>query len=136
MIQRNIAYAQDSGVHVEISVPMVVRDDLGTGVEDYFGIWDLVRKNTPIHLLKVFPANRFDGQSTPDEALFSMRKLLLSKMQFIYIENVFTDEGQNTRETHCPSCNKLLIRRVALQPEIFIDNRCPECNKVYVSNPA
>jgi pyruvate formate lyase activating enzyme len=124
VINRNIRYAVDT-VHTEISIPV----SWGLGFWDYIGIIDLLEDwdKTPIHLLKVFPSNRCDSPSTKDDILLSMRTSLQKVFPFVYIENLFTEDGNKSRQTHCPDCQKLLVSRDSLVATTHFDSPCPKC---------
>jgi len=49
-------------------------------------------------------------------------------MDYVYIGNVTSKEGQNT---YCPSCKRLLIERsgYTIVKNRLRDGRCPDCQK-------
>jgi pyruvate formate lyase activating enzyme len=69
---------------------------------------------------------------TSPETLDQARQIALEEgMDFVYIGNIASKEGQNT---YCPKCKKMLIERsgyTILQNRI-IDGCCPDCKrKIY-----
>ncbi|MEJ2627323.1 MAG: AmmeMemoRadiSam system radical SAM enzyme [bacterium] len=65
----------------------------------------------PVHFSRFYPKYKLKNlPPTPVETLVEARKTALdSGIKFAYVGNIPGHEGENT---YCPSCNKILIRRV------------------------
>jgi len=106
----NIKYALKIVKNVEISIPVY------PGIEFYRQWIDEVLlpldiKNVPIHLLKIFPANKYNGISTDEDALFDLRDYLIAEgYNHVYISNIFSRKGI-ARNTYDPVTKKMVIRR-------------------------
>ena len=94
-------------------------------------IWirDNLGENVPIHYSRFHPTYMMKNlQSTPVKTLENIRKTSLDVgLNFVYIGNVTGHEGEHT---YCPSCRKVLIKRVGYH---ILENRinngsCEFCN--------
>jgi pyruvate formate lyase activating enzyme len=54
-------------------------------------------------------------QSTPEPSLFNAWQIANEKLDYVYLGNIMSDEKSNT---HCPSCNALLVKRSGYFTEI------------------
>lgn len=118
-----IADAVDGGCHVEISVP-VYHD---SRVEEYSEFLEFCSRfpNVPIHLLKIFPANRTTHYPiTSNVMLFRLQRMLRKLVNYVYIANVFSDDV--SRNTSCASCNSVLVERTGIEPIVRIEEPCCE----------
>jgi pyruvate formate lyase activating enzyme len=92
-----------------------VRDELGTAV--------------PVHFTRFHPTYRLTNlPSTPVATLERARQVALEQgLSFVYLGNVPGHPGEHT---YCPSCKRVLIRRLGLS---LVENRlkagaCPDCH--------
>lgn len=140
---REVAKADDSvifdrihdawalGVHVEVSVP-VYHD---SKIEEYQNFKDRISQyknpSIPVHLLKIFPANK-TGRCpvTSDILLIKLHAFLSKAIEFVYIANVFNEKI--SRSTICHSCGTKLIEREQADPIIHRETKCcPDCPILY-----
>ena len=134
-VQKALVLTKAAGVHLEVTnliIPTLndkpeqirrlvlwVRDNLGS--------------DTPLHFSRFFPLYKLTHlPPTSPETLEQARQIALEEgMDFVYIGNIASKEGQNT---YCPKCKKMLIERsgyTILQNRI-IDGCCPDCkHKIY-----
>jgi pyruvate formate lyase activating enzyme len=134
-VQKALITTKAAGVHLEVTnlvIPTLndkpdqirqlvrwVRDNLGS--------------DTPLHFSRFFPLYKLTHlPPTSPETLDQARQIAAEEgMDFVYIGNIASKEGQNT---YCPKCKKLLIERsgyTVLQNRIK-DGCCPDCNhKIY-----
>jgi len=109
--------------HVEISVPVYHDSKL----DEYEEFCKIIDRKIPIHLLKIFPANKTMLQPVTSDALLSkIKNRLLHHFDYVYIQNVF---GDNSANTICKGCGKILIERKHLKPISYIGDTpcCDEC---------
>ncbi|MHC4355879.1 MAG: radical SAM protein, partial [Planctomycetota bacterium] len=85
---------------------------------------------TPLHFSGFYP--RYKMQKLPPTSLKTLetaRRIAISEgLDYVYIGNVASREGQNT---YCPGCKKLLIERTGFR---VLQNRikeggCPDCQR-------
>jgi len=131
-VQNTLVVAKSCGVEVEVS--NLVIPTLNDKPEQIRELVQWVRANlgreTPLHFLGFIP--RFKMRNLPPtslETLESARGIAMEEgMDFVYIGNVASKEGQNT---YCPGCKRLLIERSwhAILQNRLKDGCCPDCGK-------
>lgn len=86
--------------------------------------------DTPLHFSRFYPQYRLKNlPATPVSTLEMARKIALDNgLYYVYIGNVPGHEAENT---YCPSCNRLLIKRVGyrITQNTIQNNHCPDCNR-------
>jgi pyruvate formate lyase activating enzyme len=131
-VQNALIVAKGCGVELEVS--NLVIPTLNDKPEQIRELVRWVKANlggeTPLHFLGFIP--RFKMRNLPPtslETLESARGIAMEEgMDFVYIGNVASKEGQNT---YCPGCKRLLIERsgyTILQNRLK-DGCCPDCGK-------
>ena len=131
-VQNTLVVAKSCGVELEVS--NLVIPTLNDKPDQIRQLVQWVRANlggeTPLHFLGFIP--RFKMRNLPPTSLETLemaRGIAMEEgMDYVYIGNVASKEGQNT---YCPGCKKLLIERSGygiLQNRIK-DGRCPDCKK-------
>jgi pyruvate formate lyase activating enzyme len=64
--------------------------------------------DTPLHFSRYHPAYRMSIPATPERTLSRAYAIARTKLRYVYIGNVATDEGQDTT---CPHCGRTVISR-------------------------
>jgi pyruvate formate lyase activating enzyme len=85
----------------------------------------------PLHFSRFFPMYKLKNlPTTPVETLKKAREIALdSGLNFVYIGNVYTEDGETT---FCPNCKKKLVVRYGynlLEYNINSKGECKFCNK-------
>jgi pyruvate formate lyase activating enzyme len=86
-------------------------------------------KQTILHLSRYFPRHKLNVPPTPETTLTRFFEIAKVELDFVYLGNLYTSLGQDTR---CPTCNSVLIRRSGYNTEISgIDGNhlCKGCGK-------
>jgi len=131
-VQNALVVAKGSGVELEVS--NLVIPTLNDKPEQIGELVRWVRANlgrdTPLHFLGFIP--RYKMRHLPPTSLQTLemaRNVAMAEgMEFVYIGNVRSRDGQNT---YCPDCKNLLIERsgfTILQNRLK-EGRCPGCSK-------
>ncbi|MHC4169305.1 MAG: AmmeMemoRadiSam system radical SAM enzyme [Planctomycetota bacterium] len=131
-VQNALVLAKASGVLVEVT--NLVIPTLNDGPEQIRDLARWVKANlgaeTPLHFSGFYP--RYKMQKLPPTSLKTLetaRRIAISEgLDYVYIGNVASAEGQNT---YCPGCKKLLIERTGFR---VLQNRikeggCPDCQR-------
>ena len=84
---------------------------------------------TPLHFSRFFPQNQLKHlPPTPTDTILRAREIARSAgLQYVYVGNMQSDEGENT---YCPNCSKLLIARrgYTVHKNLAASGRCPACH--------
>ena len=90
-------------------------------------IKDEIGTNTPIHFSRAIPMHKMqDVRPTPKETLEKAMKIAKKHLNFVYIGNIITDNGQNT---FCPGCKKMLISRTGYETTLNFENGICSCGQ-------
>lgn len=120
------------GVWVEI-INLII-PTLNDKDEDIDNLCKWIKENmgreTPLHLSRFFPNYLMKNlPPTSLKTLENAKKIANDAgLDFVYIGNVATENGENT---YCPGCKKLLIkrRRYEVQENNISAGKCPACKK-------
>jgi len=114
--------------HVEITnllIPGVNTEDsqilkLVEWVEENLG------RKTPLHFSRYFPRHRMDLPPTPSEDLARAFELGKSRLDYVYLGNIVSEEASTT---FCPSCGNALVKRSGYRVSMAgIENgKCRSC---------
>jgi len=115
--------------HVEITNLIIPRHN--DSVADIGDLVDFVAdlgKGVPLHFSRYHPCHQFHEPPTPAETLFTAFELAKSRLDYVYIGNLMTEEGQNTC---CPQCGGMLIQRSGYRTQVtgLSRNRCRRCGR-------
>lgn len=84
----------------------------------------------PLHFSRFFPRYKMRHlPSTSEHTMETARRIAMEEgMQYVYIGNIASKQGQNT---YCPDCGKLLIKRSGyiVLKNVLRDGCCPDCGK-------
>ncbi len=127
----SIANMHRAGIHVEVTTLVVPgRND---SEEELRGVAEFlvsVSPDVPWHISRFHPDYlETDLPATPLESMELAKRLgREAGLNYVYMGNVLTAEGQNTR---CPDCGRTLVRRVGFgRPTACLSEpRCPDCGR-------
>ena len=119
----NIAKAVEKGVHVEITHLVVTdrndRPELFEKLVDWLANLD---QRIPLHLSRYFPRFHEVALPTDPAVLEEFRRLAARKLRHVYLGNIDSEEGNDTR---CPNCGKIWIHRDGYEVSVRHDG--PKC---------
>jgi len=123
----SIQYMKKLGIWVEVTTLVVPgENDSDQELTNIAQFIAGVGKDIPWHISRFHPDYQFiDHPATPIETLRKAREIGKKEgLRYIYLGNVF--EGN---DTHCYSCNELLIKRTYFSVDEFNieDGKCPSC---------
>lgn len=125
------AAARGAGCHVEIT--NLVIPGLNDSENNFTALaeWvaDALGDITPLHLSAYRPQYKLDVPSTPTADLERAYGLCSAGLKYVYLGNVLSQRGQDTR---CPKCGSLLVRRSGYRTSVEgLDAKClcSECGR-------
>ena len=127
-----LVLTKSSGAELEVS--NLIIPTLNDKPEDIRKLVRWIKENlgtdTPLHFLGFFPRYKMRHlPPTSAETLDTARQIAVAEgMQYVYIGNIMSAEGQNT---YCPGCKKLLIERsgYVISQQRVKNGCCPDCGK-------
>ena len=124
--------AHDLGIHVELTYLVIpTRNDKEDEIRD-FSRWVVSKLSpkVPVHFTRFHPDYMMtDLPGTPFATMEMAHRVAKAEgLDFIYLGNMSSMEGENTR---CPKCNSLAIRRSGYHVEIvgLEAGRCAKCGE-------
>ncbi len=121
----NIAMAVAKGVHVELTHLVVT--GLNDNPEPFTRLVDWVAtldERIPLHLSRYFPRFHETAPPTDPAVLEEFRRIAARRLRYVYLGNVGSDEGNDTR---CPNCGKVWIHRDGYDVSIRHDGATCVC---------
>jgi pyruvate formate lyase activating enzyme len=96
--------------HLEITNLLIPGEN--DSEKDIVDLVDYIAKNlgkdTPLHFSRYFPRHKMDLPPTSSASLTRAKEIAKSRLDYVYVGNIEPDDSSNT---YCPSCKKLLIKR-------------------------
>lgn len=109
-VQNFIKQAISTGCHVELT--NLIIPGLNDSDDEIHKLAHWISQNlgkyTPLHISAYRPEYKLNIPPTPVQTLERAFELCRNELAYVYVGNVITKEGQDTR---CPECNALLIQR-------------------------
>jgi len=126
---------KESGKHLEITNLVIPNqnDDEGKFKEMVSWIAKELGPETVLHISRYYPTYKLNEPATSETKLKQLYKIARSKLQYVYIGNLRTIEGQNTV---CPDCKTTVINRNGYSTKLTqLDKRgrCSQCNGGIIS---
>ncbi|HNV72246.1 MAG TPA: AmmeMemoRadiSam system radical SAM enzyme, partial [Candidatus Ozemobacteraceae bacterium] len=119
----NIATAVNKGVHVELT--HLVITGLNDRPDDFVRLVEWVAQldeRIPLHLSRYFPRFHETAPATDPALLEEFRRIAARRLRYVYLGNVDTEEGNDTR---CPNCGKVWIQRSGY--DVSVKHEGPVC---------
>ena len=126
---------KEAGKHIEVTNLVIpgLNDDREVFSEMIDWISAFLGDHTILHLSRYFPHHKLSTEPTPVETLKEFYALASEKLHYVYLGNVASYKGQQTR---CAICGELLINRSGYHTELRglgTDTKCKKCGS-FVEN--
>jgi pyruvate formate lyase activating enzyme len=70
-------------------------------------------RDVPLHFSRFFPLYKLENlKPTPESTLENAKQIADKYLDFVYVGNL---HSSGTEDTYCPSCGKLIIRRLGFE---------------------
>jgi pyruvate formate lyase activating enzyme len=128
-VKSSIRQIYAAGVHLELTLLLI--PGLNDNEEELVELVDFVasiNREIPLHISAYHPAYKMSTPPTSYEDIARARNIALQKLDYVYGGNLLQNDFRDTR---CPVCKELLIRRSLQHCESHIleDGKCPACGK-------
>jgi pyruvate formate lyase activating enzyme len=121
--------AKELGIHVEITNLVIpTLNDSTVLIEKLTDFVLSLGKETPLHFSAYFPCYKMTIEPTPLATLLHASEIATRKLYYVYLGNVITPEGSDTR---CPQCGNILVKRRGYFVEItgIKGKACSRCGR-------
>ena len=122
--------AREAGCHLEVTNLIIPGHNDEEASIGELGAWVATHlgATTPLHLSAYFPRYKLGARPTPTGVLSRAREISRQSLDYVYIGNVATAEGQNT---DCPGCGETLASRRGYRTSVVgVDNgACRKCGR-------
>jgi len=109
--------------HIEITNLIITdENDSEKQINDLVDFVEDVNPNIPLHFSRYYPTYKMENPPTSVSTLEMAKKIAEKKLNFVYLGNIVTE-----RNTQCPNCDHLLIRRDYPLQNNIVDGKCPSC---------
>jgi pyruvate formate lyase activating enzyme len=124
-----------SGIHLEVT--HLVIPGLNDKEEDFLAMVKWIAgelgKETVLHLSRYHPMYQMQQEATPADTLMKLAEIAGEYLLYVYVGNI---ELRNYRDTACPNCNAVVIKRSGYHTEIkAMDEKgcCLYCHRKIIS---
>ena len=122
--------AAAAGCHVEVTNLVIPGLNDGDGMVERLAEWvsDSLGRGTPLHLSAYRPQYKMDIPPTPVSTLQDAFAVCGRRLDYVYLGNVVSREGNDTR---CPQCGETLISRLGCATRItaIAQGLCTNCGR-------
>jgi pyruvate formate lyase activating enzyme len=124
-----------SGRHLEITNLVITdtNDDEKEFTEMVDWIASELGKQTVLHISRYFPMFKMDKEATSHAKLKTLFGVAVEKLDYVYLGNLMSGEGQNT---FCPGCKTEVIERIGYDTRITGmdgEGRCRKCRQQVIA---
>ncbi|HLP72069.1 MAG TPA: AmmeMemoRadiSam system radical SAM enzyme [Bacteroidales bacterium] len=117
-----------SGKHLEVTSLIIPghNDNLGEMEKQSEWIAGELGKDVPLHLSRYYPMYKRDDPATSTETLLRLYEKASEKLDFVYMGNLHSGEGQDTK---CPSCGTVVTQRSGYSTTLknIDEGKCTGC---------
>ena len=109
-VKETIKFIKESGKHLELTNLVItdLNDDEQTFSKMVDWISGEIGKNTVLHISRYYPTYKMNNPATSKSTLLKLYKIAKKKLNYVYLGNIRTGEGQNT---FCEYCGNLIVTR-------------------------
>jgi pyruvate formate lyase activating enzyme len=127
-VLESLKMIRESGRHLEVTNLLI--PDENDNEDDFRKMMEWIRdelgKDTVLHISRFFPTYKLIHNATPEKLLLKFYEIARSYLHYVYLGNIRSDKG---RDTCCPKCGHLLIRRDGYHTDISGLDKKGNCDK-------
>ncbi|MEA2095349.1 MAG: AmmeMemoRadiSam system radical SAM enzyme [Candidatus Cloacimonadota bacterium] len=112
--------------HIEITNLIITdENDSEKQINDLVDFIADINPNIPLHFSRYYPTFKMENPATSVATLQMAKEIAEKKLKYVYLGNIVTE-----RNTCCPNCDQLLIRRDFPFNNDILDGKCPSCGYI------
>ncbi|MCK5052557.1 MAG: AmmeMemoRadiSam system radical SAM enzyme [Candidatus Cloacimonetes bacterium] len=112
--------------HIEITNLIITdENDSEKQINDLVDFVANINPDIPLHFSRYYPTYKMENPPTSVSKLEMAKEIAEKKLNFVYLGNIITE-----RDTCCPNCNHLLIRRDYPMKIDIRNGKCPSCGHI------
>jgi pyruvate formate lyase activating enzyme len=127
-VQAFIRQARSAGCHIELTNLVIPGENDDDADFENLAVWieQTLGADVPLHLSAYHPQYKMTAHATPTTTLEQGYRIVSRRLSYVYLGNVYTETGRDTR---CPTCGNLLIRRSGYHTELkgLSGSCCTQC---------
>ncbi len=133
-VKESLKQIAGSGKHLEITTLVIPgqNDDSKEMESECEWIAGELGKSVPFHLSRYFPMYKRHDPTTNPETLINLAAIASKYLDYVYVGNMDTQEGQNT---YCPGCGMMVTKRTGYNikhQHLDHEGKCSGCGiKIY-----
>ncbi len=126
---------KQSGKHFEITNLAIT--DTNDKEEEFKQMVEWIRnelgEDTVLHISRYHPMYKMTKEATSVDKLMKLFTIAKERLNYVYLGNIRSDEGQNTK---CKNCGRIVIKRSGYYTEtlgLSQDGKCLKCHEQILS---
>ncbi|MCK5536687.1 MAG: AmmeMemoRadiSam system radical SAM enzyme [Bacteroidales bacterium] len=130
-VLESLKIIHNAGKHLEITTLII--PGLNDNIDDFEALISWIQENlsrkVPLHLSRYFPNYKLNIEATPIATLDKLFAIAKSKLDFVYLGNIHSENGSSTI---CPKCKNTIIIRKGYSVDtdrLTISGNCSYCNE-------
>lgn len=114
--------------HLEITNLLITNEnDSDNDISELVDFVASVNADIPLHFSRYYPCYKMTNPPTPVERLEKAKAIAEKKLNYVYLGNIISN-----KDTKCPICKSVVIRRGFETSLNLADDSCPTCgSKIY-----
>jgi len=123
--------------HKYFEITNLIITQTNDGEKDFREMVDWIAEKTGedivLHISRYFPMYKMTKEATSTEKLKQLYAIAREKLNYVYLGNVRSDEGQ---DTYCKNCNYKVIERTGYNTNcigLTTSGQCSNCNEQIIS---
>lgn len=127
-VKETIKILFENNIHTEVTFLLITNKN--DDIDDFRRMCEFlagISKDLPLHISRYFPAYKCNEPPTDILKMTEFYREAKKYLNYVYLGNI---SGLNGRNSYCPDCGNLLVKRDGYKTEILNKkDRCEKCSK-------